>query len=192
MAAGGNKKKVSLGPGRLYKAPLGTAEPTSASAALPSAWIPIGYTEDGTEVSTDITSEDVEVAEELDPIDTVITKRVTTITVQPAQSTVSNLAVSMGGDVTRVDGALAYEFPDPQDIVAFMLIWDSNEDPTTVGVDGATNRRWIFRSCKPSGTVVSAKRKAPQKSLVPMIVKANKPDNGASPVKIFPNALGVI
>lgn len=190
MAAGGTKANVKLGPGRLYKAPLGTAEPTSASAALPSAWVPIGYTEDGTEVSTDITAEDIEVAEEIDPIDTVITQRVTTITVQPAESTVNNLATSMGGTVTRTNDAVAYEFPDPQQISAFMLVWDSNEDPTSDA--GATNRRWIFRSCKPAGTIAHAKRKAPQKSLVPMIVRANKADDGSSPVKIFPNALGQI
>lgn len=188
MAAGGTKTNVKLGPGRLYKAPLGTSEPTSATASLPSAdWKPIGYTEDGTEISISYTTEDVVVAEEIDPIDTVTTARTVTITVQPAESTVNNLATSLGGTVTRVNDAVAYEFPDPADIVAFMLVWDSDEDPTS-----ATNRRWIFRSCKPSADVSHAKRKAPQKSLVPMTVRANKPTAGGSPVKIFPNASGLI
>lgn len=192
MAAGGTPANVKLGPGRLYKAPLGTAEPTSASTALPSAWTAVGYTEDGTEVSTDITAEDVEVAEEVDPIDTIITRRVTTVTVQPAESTVNNLATALGGTVTRQNDAVAYEFPDPADIVGFMLIWDSNEDPTETVGGNATNRRWIFRNCKPAGTIAHAKRKAPQKSLVPMIVRVNKTSDGSSPVKVFPNADGQI
>lgn len=188
MAAGGTPANVHLGAGRLYKAPLATAEPASASAALPSAWVAIGYTEDGTEIVTDITSEDIEVAEELDPIDTVQTRRTTTINVQPAEMTVNNLATSLGGEVTRLNNAVAYEFPDPTDIVAFMLVWDSNEDPTSDA--GATNRRWLFRSVKPTGTVTTARRKAPQKALLPMALRANKAANGDAAVKVFPNAAG--
>jgi hypothetical protein len=188
MAAGGTPANVHLGPGRLYKAPLGTTEPASASAALPSAWVAIGYTEDGTEIVTDITAEDVEVAEELDPIDTVQVRRVTTVNVQPAEMTVNNLATSLGGEVTRTNDAVAYEFPDPEDIVAFMLVWDSNEDPTSDS--GATNRRWVFRSVKPAGTVTTARRKAPQKALLPMALRANKPASGAAAIKVYPNANG--
>ena len=35
MAAGGTSSNVQHGPGRLDVAPVGTAEPTTASAALP-------------------------------------------------------------------------------------------------------------------------------------------------------------
>ena len=73
MAAGGTPGNVKLGAGRLYYAPLGTTEPTNCSTALPSAWIAVGYTENGTSIDTAITSEDIEVAEELDPIDNVNT-----------------------------------------------------------------------------------------------------------------------
>ena len=75
MAAGGTPSNVDLGPGRLYVAPLGTAEPVNCSAALPSAWIPIGYTEDGTEFQFGVTREAVEVAEEVDPIGYEMTRR---------------------------------------------------------------------------------------------------------------------
>lgn len=193
MAAGGNRKLIHLGPGRWYRAPLGTAEPVSASAALPSGtWIPIGYTEDGSEIATDLTTEDIEVAEELDPVDTLATKRTTTITINCAESSVANMATALGGDVSRTNTAVAYEFPDPADIVGFILVWDSQEDPTATGPDGATNSRWLFRNCKPSGSGSTANRKAPQKKIVPITVRANKPDNGGSPVKVFPNALGKI
>lgn len=193
MAAGGNRKNITIGPGRWYRAPLGTAEPTSASAALPSAfWTPVGYTEDGSEVTTDITTEDIEVAEELDPIDTLATRRTTTVTINCAESTVANMATALGGDVSRTNDAVAYEFPDPSSIVGFMLVHDSEEDPTATGTDGALNRRWLFRNCKPTGSGSTANRKAPQKKLVPITVRANKPDNGGSPVKIFPDALGRI
>ena len=48
MAAGGSPGNVDVGPGRLYYAALGTAEPTDCSTVLPSAnWKVLGYTAAG-------------------------------------------------------------------------------------------------------------------------------------------------
>jgi len=186
MAAGGTKANVDLGPGRLYYAPLGTAEPASGSAVLPSAWQVVGYTEDGTQISTDITSEAIEVAEELDPIRYIQTRRTTQLTLSMAETMVSRLALAVGAGAGRADTATAFELPAPDSIVPVMFVWDRDEVPS------ATNRRWIFRSCVPSGTIELANRKAPQKRLIGVTFDCALVDGSTSPVKVFPNATGQI
>lgn len=186
MAASGTPGNVDLGPGRLYYAPLGTSEPTSCSAALPSAWIAVGYTEDGTAVDTEITSEAIEVAEELDPIRFEQTRRMTKLALQMAEMTKKRLALALGAGAGETDDAATFEFPDAGDIVGVMFVWDSNETPD------ATNRRWLFRQCTPSGTVSTARRKAPQKALIPVTFDCAKPATGTKAVKVFPNASGQV
>lgn len=188
MAAGGNPNRVKLGPGRLYYAPLGTAEPTTASAALPSAWVPVGYTEDGTEIATNITSEDIPVAEEFDPIDNVMTARSSVVNVTMAEARKRNLLLALGGDGTATDDGTAFEFPDPSTIPGVMLVWDSDLADTPT----ANNRRWLLRKVKPSGNVSVVRRKAPAKNSISASLTAVVPSAGVKPVKVFPNANGEI
>jgi hypothetical protein len=187
MSAGGTPANVTLGPGRLYYAPLGTAEPVSASATLPAAWKAIGYTEEGSSVSTTITAEDIFVAEELDPVRRSKTQRTTSLSLAMAEPTVSRLALAVGADPTVTDDGTAYEFPDASADPGFMLVWDSAELPTD-----PLNRRWVFRQCSTSGTIEIARRKAPTKTTIPVTFDAVKPAAGGSPVKIFPDATGRI
>lgn len=74
-----SSSELAIDPGLLYVAPIGTTEPTAstdlAAASLPSAWREVGYTEDGSVFKYDVKSEKIEVAEELDPIQSVITGR---------------------------------------------------------------------------------------------------------------------
>lgn len=187
MAAGGTPGNVDLGPGRLYYAPLGTTEPVSASAAPAVAWIAIGYTEDGSTVETDITSEAIEVAEELDPIAYEQTRRTTRVSFSMAESTKKRLALALGAGAAEVDNAASFEFPDAGSVTAIMLMWDSEDTPTT-----ASNRRWIFRKCTPSGTVSVNRQKAPNKALIPVTFDCAKPDASTKSIKIFPNSSGGI
>lgn len=186
MAAGGTPGNVALGPGRLYMAPLGTTEPVNCSTALPSAWIAIGYTEDGTEVGVDITSEGIEVAEELEPILFMQTKRSTKLTLSMAESTKKRLALSMGAGSQYTDDANSFQFPDASEVVAVMLIWDSLDTPT------ALNKRWVFRQCTPSGSVNISRKKAPSKSLIPVTFDCAKPSTSVKSVIVFPNSAGAI
>jgi hypothetical protein len=185
MAAGGVAGNVQLGPGRLYYAPLGTAEPTSASAALPSAWKVVGYTEEGTAIETELTSEAIEVAEELDPIRYVMTKRASRVVFTMVEATVSHLALALGAGAATTDTGTAFEFPDPDAIVAVMFVWDKLDVP------GSLNRRWVFRQCTPSGTIALTVRKAPAKSAIPVTFNVEKPST-AKPVIVYPNAAGQI
>jgi hypothetical protein len=169
MAAGGNPANVDLGPGRLYIAPLGTAEPTSASAALDAAFVAVGYTDAGSMFATTVTNSEVEVAEEVDPIAYVMSKRVSTLAFAMAETTRRNFALAMGGGVTT-NSAAPFEAPNPGSEVAIMIIHDSEETPTA-----ATNTRFLFRQAKPGGTVNMNFAKAPAKTLIAVTFNLEKP-----------------
>lgn len=187
MSAGGNPNNISLGAGRLWVAAIGTAEPTSGSALLPSAdWRAVGYTEDGTTVTFTLNNEEIEVAEEFDPVLYVNNKRTTMLKVQLAEATRRNLSLVLGGLATA--GTLgAYEPPNPGDEVAFMAVWDSEDSAQ----GNADNIRWLFRSCKSGGTIETQRNKAPNKALLPIEVNVQKPVDLA-PFKVWPNSSGLI
>jgi hypothetical protein len=187
MAAGGSSANIALGPGRLWYAPIGTAEPTSASAALPSAWQAVGYTEEGTEVEIESTVDEIEVAEELDPVLYANSKRTTKLSLEMAEPTRKRLALVMGGGASEVDTAASLEPPDTGTEQSVMLVWDSKETAAA----NAANVRWVFRSAKPSGTVTIARKKSPDKSTIPVEFMVQKPAT-AKPFIIFPNSLGQI
>lgn len=187
MAAGGTPGNVDLGPGRLYYAPLGTAEPTNCSTALPSAWIALGYTDQGTEFTFDITSEAVEVAEELEPVSFEQTARRTRFTVAMAEMTKKRLALALGAGSGETDDSSVFSPPAAGSITEVMFVWDSLDTP------GATNRRWLFRRCSPSGTITTARRKAPQKALIQVTFDCARPSDGsAESFSVFPNASGQV
>lgn len=193
MAAGGNSAFVPLGVGRLWVAPLGTAEPTSASAALPSAWRAVGYTGDGSVFRTAATNEAVEVAEEVDPILYALARRTNTLAFAMAEITRQNLALALGDTNGASSGAFAtndgayLEPPTAGDETACMIVWDSEDS-----ADGNTdNSRWLFRQCKPGGTIELPRRKAPTKATIAVTFDLEVP-SGAKPWRAFPNAAGVV
>jgi len=186
MAAGGTPGNVQVGPGRIYVAAIGTTEPASASAALPSAWRAVGYTEDGSEFQSETTSEPVEVAEELDPIRYENTRRLSNFVFSMAESTGKNLALALnqGSDATT-GGAI--EPTDAGSEVRVMIVWDSDETP------GATNSRLLIRQGYQSGQTTIAHRKAPAKKLIAVNFRAERPDDGTSEAwKFFEDSDGLI
>lgn len=185
MAAGGDATDVKVGPGRLWVAAIGTTEPASASAALPSAWRAVGYTEEGTTFSQEITTEPIEVAEELDPIRYVNTRRAGSIQFSMAQMNRMNLALAMNTGV-GTDSTAAFEPPALGTEVRVMIVWDSNEDATDLVTNGG-NVRWLFRQCYETDPIETAFQKAPQKSLLPVRFQLEKP-TGLAPWKVYPNA----
>lgn len=187
MAANGNPANVTLGAGRLSYAPIGTAEPTLASAALPSAWQSVGYTESGTTFATALSDEDINVAEELDPVGNTITGRVQTVAVEMAEATKRRLLLALGGGAGFADDGTAFEFPDASAILPVMLVWDSD-----LNVPTANNVRWVFRKCTPSGTVTRNNNKAPNKRTFQATFKATKPDATHQAVLVLSNPAGQV
>lgn len=187
MSAAGNSDNISLGAGRLWVAPIGTAEPTSASSALDAAFRAVGYTEDGTTVTIELSNEEIEVAEEYDPVLYVMAKRKIMLKAQLAEATRRNLALTVGGLANDANDATAYTPPDPGAEVPFIVVWDSEE--TALG--NADNIRWLFHQCKSGGTIETKRNKAPNKALLPVELNVEKPAS-TPPFKVFPNSAGQV
>lgn len=179
--------EVAVDPGLLYVAPIGTTEPTAstdlAAASLPSAWREVGYTEDGSVFKYDVKSEDIEVAEELDPILSMITGRTGTLEFKMAQSTRRNLYLALNMGASGASDATTLEPPDPSAMVRVMLLHVSN--------DAGAVRGTLFRQCFNTGGLELSFSKAPDKVLLPVMFKLEKPTS-KTPFKVFPNASGII
>ena len=179
--------EVVVDPGLLYVAAIGTTEPTAstdlAAASLPSAWREVGYTEDGSVFKYDVKSEDIEVAEELDPISSAITGRSGTLEFKMAQETRRNLALALNSGASAANDATTLEPPDPSAMVRVMLLHVSN--------DAGAVRGTLYRQCFNVGGLELDFSKAPKKVLLPVMFKLEKPTNKTS-FKVYPNASGLI
>lgn len=184
MAAGGTPSNVKLGPGRIYYAALGTAEPTLGSAVLPSAWNSLGYTENGSEIAFNLTTEGIAVAEEIDDIDSVITARDINFIVEAAESTKKNLMLVAGGGAATANNGTAFQLPAPGAEVGVMMIHDSLDTPDIL------NRRTLMRKVMPGGNISMAHRKAPNKTTLPATFRLVKPDASLEAVTFFPDQTG--
>lgn len=185
--ASGDPDEVVLGVGWLYVAPIDTADPTVASAALPSAWRCLGYTEEGSTFTMERSFDDIEVAEELEPIDSVNNKTVNMIAAQLAQATRKNLAFALDGTANDTDSNLTpLEPPAPGEEQFFKMVWDKKASPSDT-----TNVRWLWRRCKVTGNIEMAHQKSPAKTLLPVEIKSLKPSDAKS-WKCFPDANGLI
>lgn len=188
MPPTGNSDAVVFGPGTLYWAPIGTSEPTSASAALPSAWTEIGYTEDGSEFQYEITNEGVEVAEEFDPIKYGTTARRGSVSFQMAELTRQHLALALNA-VTEASAGDSGDSFEPNAVGSeerLMLVWD--KDATANG----EKVRWIFRKCFQGDPITTAHRKAPQKALLPVTFRLEVPSDGSETFIVYPDANGLV
>lgn len=177
--------EVLLDPGTLYAAPIGTTEPATSTAlsSLPSAWREVGYTEEGSMFKYDVKSEDIEVAEELDPIKSMITGRTGSLEFKMAQASRRNLALALNVGAAAANDNTTLEPPDPEDMVRVMLLHVSN--------DANAVRGTLFRQCFNTGGLEMDFSKAPKKVLLPVTFKLEKP-TGAKPFVVFPNASGHI
>lgn len=176
----GNAGALSLGPGWLYYAPLGTALPTDHTTALAAAYLEIGYTEEGSELSFEISSEAVEVAESLDPVMYRSTARNGGLTFAMAENTVRNLTLAFnGGTVTSYGVAPADGFkyvpPEPDEVVRRILVWES-EDKL---------ERWVYPQVFQGGSVAMARRKGATKTTLPVEFRLERPAAGGSPFEAF-------
>lgn len=171
---------VIFGPGTLRVAPIGTAEPASASATPNAAFRLVGYTEEGSAFDYELSNEPIEVAEEFDPIAYATTARRASVTFQMAEVTKANLALALNAGADYVDNSVPFEPPDPGDEVRCMILWD-----------GDNGQRWLYRRCFQGDSISVQRRKAPQKALIPVTFRLEKP-TGLAPFKVYPNADGLV
>lgn len=175
MPTPGNAGNLSLGPGTLYYAPLGTVLPADLATPLDAAFQPIGYTEEGSEFSYELSSDPVEVAESLDPVFYRTTGRNGTVTFAMAENTVRNLTLAFNGGavIKTTSGATAYEPPEPGTEVRRSLVFTAE--------DG--EERWIFPQVFQGGSVTMSRRKGADKVTIPAEFRLEKPALGGAPFK---------
>jgi hypothetical protein len=97
---------VTTGPGLLRYAPLGTAEPATRVAAWPSGWVQVGYTSEGHTFNSSLSVDDVEVAELVDPVRRVTTKRDTKVAFAMAELTLAHFKLRLNGGTVVTDDAV--------------------------------------------------------------------------------------
>lgn len=178
----GTPAAVKVGPGLLYVAPIGTAEPASPTAALPSAWVPVGYTDSGHVFTPNVTFEDIEVAEELDPIRTMATRRQTMIEFAMAEMDTTKASIAFNGGTigTPAGGYVSFEPPDLGDEERLMMWWASDDGEEAL----------LLRRVLQVGSVATARNKAPNKATFPVQFRLEKPLDGAAIFKKwYPSAL---
>lgn len=167
--ARGNPANLALGPGSLYAAVLGTPEPTDLTtpwATVSAAWIALGYTEEGSTFNYSVDSENVEVAEELDPIAVALTSRELSISFALAEITAANLKLALnGGTITSGTGIVTFEPPDLGEETRLMLGWES-EDHT---------ERWVYRKCLQVGGIEMSRAKGAAKATIGCEFKLERP-----------------
>lgn len=174
----GTPAGVKVGPGLLYVAAIGTTEPTTVSGTLPSAnWVAIGYTDNGSMFNSETTYEDIEVEEELEPIRTTATKRVTTIDFEMAEINARNLAIAYnGGTITGpTTGYVTFEPPGLGTEGRLMMCWQSDDH----------QEQLLCRRVVQAGSVGIPRRKAPDKSLIPVSFRLEVPLDGSKPFKFW-------
>lgn len=177
MPPRGDPRALALGPGYLYVNPLLDAdEPVNLTddwADVDPGWILLGYTETGSEFNYALTSGNVEVAEELDPVLISTTGRTSTVTFTMAEMTASNLALAMNGGVIIIAENTPGTDPDivivePPDIgseVRVMIGFES-EDHT---------ERWVMRQCFQTGTMKIVRAKGTTIAGIAVVFSLEKP-----------------
>lgn len=178
MPTRGNAKALSLGPGFLFIAALGSTEPVDLAAAWNVAFVPLGYTQEGSSFSYAPSFDPVEVAEELDPLDSVSTGRAISVSFACAEITAENLKRAMNGGTITTGGVAPNTFKtfEPPALGAELkvMVGFQSED----GLE-----RWVWRECKQTGTVEMQRRKGADKTTIANEFTVYKPATGGQPFK---------
>jgi hypothetical protein len=96
------RNEVLVGTGALYTAPEGEAFP-DLNAVVSGNWLDVGYSDGGWALAADFTFEDVNVAEEVDPIDVLKTAQQLRLVGAVAQPSLENFAIAFNGGVVAND-----------------------------------------------------------------------------------------
>jgi IPT/TIG domain len=150
---------VDIGPGLLYLAPIGTSEPTSPDPTTwGTSWVEMGYTDNGSTFKTAPTLDDVSVAEELDPVLTIVTALKSTLAMDLAQITAFNLGIAFGGGtITTPSGLVTFEPPlTGKGLLPVMLGW----------IASAGDEAIVWRKCQPNQSLNLQRQKGNNKALI--------------------------
>lgn len=174
--------QVKSGPGKLYFGAVGAAEPTHTvvdgkfTDVWGVAWTQVGYTDEGHTFTYAPNFEDVEVAEEMLAIRTVQTGLEMTLEFAAAELLADNIQKALnGGTITTTGsaGTQLVKFSPPAFGVSTRVAigWESDE----------ADERWVYRKCIQTGEVALARKKAPEKVVLPMSFRLEVVGGGVLP-----------
>lgn len=133
---------IETGPGKIYYAPLGTAIPTFAAAANKitatwTTWVSPGSTDDGLTYTESVDTSDINVAESLYPVRTVVTGKSSRVTFTLNEISDINWKLAMNGGTITSSGTGAtklntYVPPLAGSEVRVMLAFVSNLDDEVI------------------------------------------------------------
>lgn len=177
---------LALGPGYLYWAPLGTAEPANTVAggvftdAWPGAWLLFGGTDNGSEFSYKLKTENAEVEEFYDPVAIVPVGRDISIIFALAQINTANLKRAMNGGTLTASGSGAtqlntYVPPTVGSEVRGMIGWEAQD----------STERLVMYQCLQEGEIKMARRKGGNKATIPVQFNAETPVATGIPFKYW-------
>lgn len=165
-APGSDATFVKLGPGKLYAAAVGTAEPTDLTTALNATWLAgyLGFTDEGHTFTIAPSYDGVEVAESMLPVARVKTGVDMTVEAALVEVTAANVQRALNGATVTSSGtgATAIDSVEPlADGVTetrIALLWESD----------AKDERWVWRRCLQTGSVAIGRRKGAAKATIPL------------------------
>lgn len=161
-----NALEVLVGTGTLYVAPLGEAFPTTPATAVAGNWADIGYSENGWSFAVDRTFEDIEVAEEVDPLRVLKTAQSISMRGVAAQASLEVLQIAFGGgtiaDDTPSAGFRTYSPPASASFTERAVFLRVDAPPG----DGTNNRDIQCQRVVATGAVEVPHDKAPAISVV--------------------------
>lgn len=154
----GNANQVRVGPGKIYVA--GWTDPTTPptlptdlTSDLADDFREAGFTVDGSELTYSATAEQVEVAERLRGIKSIITAVEMTFVTTFAQLNPQNLALAMNADpneaITTAAGVTTFTWPKAGGVTRCSIVWQSDDDL----------ERLVLAKCFASGDISIARRK---------------------------------
>jgi hypothetical protein len=166
-----DRTKVRVGPGKLYWGAVGSTEPATLVTTWAVAWTDLGYTLEGSSFTISPSFEEVEVAEEIDPIDIQATGRDLIVAFALAQLTAENLQLAMnGGTVTTGTGEKTIEPAASTAVPTYTALgWRSTD----------AREQFVWRRCLQTGDIEIARRRAPDKAVIPVSFRVLLPTTGA-------------
>lgn len=134
----GNSNAVRVGPGKIYVGPFGsvgtlpsTLAAANGDAALKTAGLrELGFTTEGSTLNYSSSSEQVEVAERLRGIKTVITGVEMTFEVTMAECSPENLALATGAPdsaITETEDEIKFVFPKSGGSQRVSIVWVADD-----------------------------------------------------------------
>ena len=176
--ARGNPTNIALGPGKLYVAPLLTPIPADLDVAWDAGWTALGYTIEGNTQTYAPSYDDVDVAEELDVIDSVPTGREITVAFGLAEMTARNLKLAMNGGTVVFTAAAGGK----KAFTTFTPPALGQELYTMIGFEAEDGlERIAWKQCKQTGSVETTRRKGADKAAIPCEFRVFTPADASVP-----------